>query len=156
MKRVALFTRAWIEIIVLLYVVVSVKSPSSRGRGLKYITIIQLSHRYGSRPLHEGVDWNSARCYIFVVICKSPSSRGRGLKYNLGFEMSFLLPSPSSRGRGLKSSTADTTVPSAMVALFTRAWIEISCFCVDYRVCCVALFTRAWIEIILNEDMWYW
>ena len=35
-----------------------------------------------------------------------------------------------------------------LVALFTRAWIEISWFDVNYRKTSVALFTRAWIEII--------
>ena len=79
MKReVALFTRAWIEIKVLLYVVVSVKSPSSRGRGLKFCLWQYHSHKgevalftrawieidcllychvfTAGRPLHEGVD----------------------------------------------------------------------------------------------------
>ena len=33
------------------------------------------------------------------------------------------------------------------VALFTRAWIEIARYLVDYPIRIVALFTRAWIEI---------
>ena len=33
------------------------------------------------------------------------------------------------------------------VALFTRAWIEISMVYTAYKLCKVALFTRAWIEI---------
>ena len=33
------------------------------------------------------------------------------------------------------------------VALFTRAWIEISLTQVQQSYCRVALFTRAWIEI---------
>ena len=33
------------------------------------------------------------------------------------------------------------------VALFTRAWIEITAFCLDNANYRVALFTRAWIEI---------
>ena len=33
------------------------------------------------------------------------------------------------------------------VALFTRAWIEISCLCIHCEFFAVALFTRAWIEI---------
>ena len=34
-----------------------------------------------------------------------------------------------------------------MVALFTRAWIEISSVPLVYPSTAVALFTRAWIEI---------
>ena len=33
------------------------------------------------------------------------------------------------------------------MALFTRAWIEISMVFTAYKLCKVALFTRAWIEI---------
>ena len=33
------------------------------------------------------------------------------------------------------------------VALFTRAWIEISAKDLYYPLCLVALFTRAWIEM---------
>ena len=33
------------------------------------------------------------------------------------------------------------------VALFTRAWIEMSALEIAARFECVALFTRAWIEI---------
>ena len=35
-----------------------------------------------------------------------------------------------------------------MVALFTRAWIEIQNYHIDYTYGVVALFTRAWIEIV--------
>ena len=35
------------------------------------------------------------------------------------------------------------------VALFTRAWIEIVILCLRYMLLIVALFTRAWIEIYL-------
>ena len=34
-----------------------------------------------------------------------------------------------------------------LVALFTRAWIEILLFAQIHALRCVALFTRAWIEI---------
>ena len=40
---------------------------------------------------------------------------------------------------------------AAVVALFTRAWIEIFCDCKADDFCNVALFTRAWIEISENE-----
>ena len=35
-----------------------------------------------------------------------------------------------------------------MVALFTRAWIEITTVYFDNHIGTVALFTRAWIEIL--------
>ena len=40
-----------------------------------------------------------------------------------------------------------------LVALFTRAWIEIYRFTVIYVLKLVALFTRAWIEIALNTHI---
>ena len=57
----------------------------------------------------------------------SPSSRGRGLKCIdcLGFAVPLL--SPSSRGRGLKYRSSSYEQKKKQVALFTRAWIEISC-----------------------------
>ena len=39
-----------------------------------------------------------------------------------------------------------------MVALFTRAWIEILSFCRFLHIGTVALFTRAWIEIIFTHS----
>ena len=39
-----------------------------------------------------------------------------------------------------------------MVALFTRAWIEIATEIADMMIGGVALFTRAWIEIYDIED----
>ena len=55
--------------------------------------------------------------------------------------------SPSSRGRGLKSSYAVGKKDTPTVALFTRAWIEISIAPPVLIGKIVALFTRAWIEI---------
>ena len=59
--------------------------------------------------------------------------------------------SPSLRGRGLKSCVCCHSQFFQHVALFTRAWIEItfaeSCILPPF----VALFTRAWIEIILGS-----
>ena len=54
---VALFTRAWIEITSEFSDYYGSKSPSSRGRGLKYYISL-----------------------LLVALHKSPSSRGRGLK----------------------------------------------------------------------------
>ena len=61
--------------------------------------------------------------------------------------------SPSSRGRGLKSFSQ---VPSGVlrcVALFTRAWIEITPPVNCSKSAYVALFTRAWIEISLKNGL---
>ena len=78
LKKVALFTRAWIEIPLPRRARAEALSPSSRGRGLKYIIFTKLSYslhvalftrawieivaefyknkKFLSRPLHEGVD----------------------------------------------------------------------------------------------------
>ena len=55
--------------------------------------------------------------------------------------------SPSSRGRGLKSQHSHSARIAIVVALFTRAWIEISSSSSEDFTTSVALFTRAWIEI---------
>ena len=123
------------------------KSPSLRGRGLKYrdysnefvkvgvalftrawieINIGQrTAKRESSRPLYEGVDWNVLQKKIKKYKKRSPSLRGRGLKF---FVVQIILF-------------------RCMVALFTRAWIEIHRPSEPQRQCSVALFTRAWIEI---------
>ena len=100
---VALFTRAWIEII---------RFPVCR-------------YKMRGRPLYEGVDWNSGGEPLFSGFVASPSLRGRGLKY-LQHEYSY---------------------SSQYVALFTRAWIEMTFFLTIRFAMPVALFTRAWIEI---------
>ena len=66
--RVALFTRAWIEIRLLL-------------------VRVQV---YWGRPLHEGVDWNNDCTSHFYFYHWSPSSRGRGLKYHICMGVTFL------------------------------------------------------------------
>ena len=45
----------------------------------------------------------------------------------------------------------DYSKPGKPVALFTRAWIEIKYFLYLPYIGFVALFTRAWIEIIAEE-----
>ena len=61
--------------------------------------------------------------------------------------LSLPFMSPSLRGRGLKSSATGQREKGMSVALFTRAWIEISGTLVKKRLKMVALFTRAWIEM---------
>ena len=78
MHEVALFTRAWIEIVTSFFIVLSMSSPSLRGRGLKsvnslttfllyrvalftraWIEILSILYRVfvkTGRPLYEGVD----------------------------------------------------------------------------------------------------
>ena len=105
---VALFTRAWIEIYGQIYGVVCARVALFTRAWIEIEPITVRDDNRQGRPLHEGVDWNKSTLSCILVCVMSPSSRGRGLKYNLGFEMSFLLPSPSSRGRGLKSFIAQT------------------------------------------------
>ena len=48
----------------------------------------------------------------------------------------------------MKSVSVTVPVWATAVALFTRAWIEIQNYHIDYTYGVVALFTRAWIEIV--------
>ena len=121
---VALFTRAWIEIIFFDEIQPENKSPSSRGRGLKspldsvavagdtvalftraWIEIdaqYRVSQSCRSSPSSRG---RGLKCYIlalFLAFWWSPSSRGRGLKLFKAREITVYRKSPSSRGRGLK------------------------------------------------------
>ena len=59
--------------------------------------------------------------------------------------------SPSLRGRGLKSTNTTGIPVTALVALFARAWIEMSKIIKSPFVALVALFARAWIE--MNEGI---
>ena len=59
----------------------------------------------------------------------SPSLRGRGLKSYSLTENQTLPESPSLRGRGLKYRCYSNNNRPIKVALFTRAWIEISIVC---------------------------
>ena len=106
--------------------IAEVKSPSLRGRGLKWylfkifcksslvalftrawIEMVAIEYHdvfKRRRPLYEGVDWNGTIIFCMCEVDKSPSLRGRGLKswYSLHI------------------------LSVSCVALFTRAWIEIS------------------------------
>ena len=79
---------------------------------------------------------------------RSPSSRGRGLKC-------FLLPYLENKGLVALFTRAwiEIFIPKFyifffVVALFTRAWIEIRDIELEEALKRVALFTRAWIEIV--------
>ena len=103
-SKVALFTRAWIEI--LLYCAfsgLSMWSPFSRGRGLK-LCLLCNSCLFCAVALFTRAWIEIKRIYLPLWLrITSPFSRGRGLKYD-------------------KHENADT---DSKVALFTRAWIEI-------------------------------
>ena len=122
---VALFTRAWIEILYGLIFIISFRPVALFTRAwIEINCAFLLNGRYVCRPLHEGVDWNPNRSNQFsgspcrplhegvdwnyirhcINICNgwSPSSRGRGLKSRGTFMQCGKAWSPSSRGRGLK------------------------------------------------------
>ena len=123
---VALFTRAWIEILSLLYCAF-VKTVALFTRA--WIEIPTHLSRVGScvrRPLYEGVDWNTKT------------------RYNIDNERQVALFT-----RAWIEIFAPLDIPAHfIVALFTRAWIEIQSLCTHNTRRCVALFTRAWIEIL--------
>ena len=103
--EVALFTRAWIEILIITGLIIVIPSPSLRGRGLKYLHIVlfpscvcvALFTRAWIEiflPLLQEM-WRSValftRAWIEIprvvrsrsVLIESPSLRGRGLKFIL-------------------------------------------------------------------------
>ena len=146
-RGVALFTRAWIEMTCGIIAYGRNASPSSRGRGLKY--------HNASSPLYIRPvalftrAWIEIRIIIYKeeISMMSPSSRGRGLKLLVCTLMVLFTVSPSSRGRGLKYNSTINIKRCNIVALFTRAWIEIISQIFASLQQLVALFTRAWIEI---------
>ena len=89
----------------------------------------------------------------FFKTSESPSSRGRGLKSRLLSKRRKVGKSPSSRGRGLKSNLIYLHQLIMIVALFTRAWIEIVFWLFVLELSPVALFTRAWIEIDVSSNI---
>ncbi len=85
---------------------------------------------------------------VFYLIYKSPSSRGRGLKYIITFICAYLRQVALFTRAWIEISWLYLLCQTHSVALFTRAWIEIAP-CVYYQYpTVVALFTRAWIEIL--------
>ena len=100
---VALFTRAWIEIVIP-HIIISAVCCRPLHEGVDWNQIYdKLTEMRASRPLHEGVDWNCRNMLTIYTTSTSPSSRGRGLKYIPSSEIYI----------------------ATLVALFTRAWIEI-------------------------------
>ena len=80
---------------------ISTKSPSLRGRGLKCPVLI------GGREYLEVALFTRAWIEMFLrklapLCVSSPSLRGRGLKSNCRFLSADSTSSPSLRGRGLK------------------------------------------------------
>ncbi len=100
------------------------QSPSSRGRGLKYLHC-RLTWPQSGRPLHEGVDWNRQCQQIRYMGDVALFTRAWIEIPFLNVISSKFKRSPSSRGRGLKSKYYCTEGRFELVALFTRAWIEI-------------------------------
>ena len=102
------------------------KSPPSRGRGLKRCSPTLLCSPRWSPPSRgrglkrrPGLGDGGGRA--------SPPSRGRGLK-RAGQRLRPTAPrSPPSRGRGLKLTACGGSCWRMLVAPFTGAWIETPC-----------------------------
>ncbi len=98
-------------------------SPPSRGRGLKH-------QRSGPRVCwHRVAPFTGARIETAspraaAPAGQSPPSRGRGLKLGEGHVVHLLVESPPSRGRGLKPGNLVDLGDLAQVAPFTGARIE--------------------------------
>ena len=146
---VALFTRAWIEILSYTVEGRTSPSPSSRGRGLKcrptdncgdnqcvalftraWIEILQFLNRHGKIVVAL-----FTRAWIEIsVLCVTAFDVSVALFTRAWIEIycsgscPHLRLSPSSRGRGLKLLKYLCRYQSRYVALFTRAWIEIASY----------------------------
>ena len=102
MQKVALFTRAWIEINIDPADFKNIESPSSRGRGLKLIV----------HHVKSGLDIVAlfTRAWIEIIIRQFQTlSRPVALFTRAWIEITCL----------------EQSTQRATVALFTRAWIEI-------------------------------
>ena len=123
-EKVALFTRAWIEIPS--WLMVWFRSP----RRPLYEGVDWNKNNFATcllapcRPLYEGVDWNTMSVDVFFWVPGRPLYEGVDWN-NLLFAQNFFIG----------------------VALFTRAWIEMGTSPAVKMSTKVALFTRAWIEI---------
>ena len=126
MAQVALFTRAWIEMITNDSNTLSITSPSSRGRGLKFEDL-----KMRGQVLTVAL---FTRAWIEIAIRRSTSPK---ILVAL-FTRAWIEIYPSARFNSACS-----------VALFTRAWIEIGTANPMNPHGLVALFTRAWIEIAI-------
>ena len=146
-SKVALFTRAWIEI------AVSYSDYSAES----------------GRPLYEGVDWNTVLVCCMLNVCCRPLYEG--VDWNDNVNPTAFIASGRPLYEGVDwNKLSRKVIKWPCVALFTRAWIEMTRkFPVpqagssrplyegvdwnrvgelDWRVVIfVALFTRAWIEI---------
>ena len=129
-SRVALFTRAWIEISPFMKNAPRKPSPSSRGRGLKYCTAYR-TWLFFCVALFT-------RAWIEIVLVRQSKITGTVALFTRAWiEM------------GTKSHISLTIC----VALFTRAWIEINRSVCQCRWQFVALFTRAWIEMSTSTTL---
>ena len=142
---VALFTRAWIEIICCKNGCRTCQSPSLRGRGLKSDEIVFVTGGFTvalftrawieimfapcyflyniSRPLYEGVDWNP------FSLTENQTLPGRPLYEGVDWNFLPITCKFSVWCRPLYEGVDwnkfwKTKFPDLQVALFTRAWIE--------------------------------
>ena len=99
--QVALFTRAWIEII--LY-------------NIKYL-------KYNGRPLHEGVDWNANANFLARDLGSRPLHEG--VDWNKWENFQIFYPTVALFTRAwIEIFLLNFMLSQDNVALFTRAWIE--------------------------------
>ena len=121
--RVALFTRAWIEIKIYDYGDNGDGSPSSRGRGLKSRCSSPRSR--GSKVALFTRAWieidKKVNCAFSAFVALFTRAWIEITEIAFSY---FNDRSPSSRGRGSKSARRYTPLKIKRVALFTRAWIE--------------------------------
>ena len=124
-ELVALFTRAWIEIISLFFIIpwISVALFTRAWIEIGGDNVVDFII-YG-RPLYEGVDWNSYDASKDALYNRRPLHEG--VDWNPGFITSTCggLSRPLHEGVDWNIVFYLSLLYMYKVALFTRAWIEI-------------------------------
>ena len=148
--------------------IISIASPSLRGRGLKHLAKSPVKLRFSSpslrgrglkptgcsRPCASASVALFARAWIETLqesiledkVFVALFARAWIETTTVYFGNHIGTKSPSLRGRGLKLYIVKPNLYSQVVALFARAWIETSYSVIGNLYCNVALFARAWIE----------
>ena len=133
---VALFTRAWIEISLSIRGTLSLRVALFTRAWIEMLVSPAMSPIEASRPLHEGVDWNSP----FWAPCTMRLSRPlhEGVDWNKRITKNDCIFSqcrPLHEGVDW-NDIAELCDHIFQVALFTRAWIEIRLYLMLYRLSC--------------------
>ena len=169
---VSLFVRLWVEIRSEIGESNRLKSASSWGCELKYLSLLHLINGY-CQPLREAVSWNTERSTRFHANISQPLREAVSwntickrrclmqvvsLFVRLWVEMHCVVPVCGIVIRQPLREAVSWNIESAEniytvdVSLFVRLWVEIVIHVANQRFVPVSLFVRLWVEIIFA---WY-